>query len=54
MGPLIERPVRGAAGDDVLDACALTLIARRLATGAVERLGDGRRDAKGLRMEIVI
>jgi predicted RNase H-like nuclease len=54
VGPAIEAQARGAAGDDVLDAAVLTLVARRLALGEIERLGDGSRDAKGLRMEIVI
>ena len=52
--PPLERPPPGAAWDDVLDACALVHTARRLVHGAVERLGDGRRDARGLRCEIVL
>lgn len=43
---------RGARLDDVLDALALVHTARRIAAGAAERLGDGARDARGLRMEI--
>jgi predicted RNase H-like nuclease len=50
----IDRPPSGAAWDDVLDACALVGTARRLATGSVERLGDGSRDRRGLRCEIVL
>lgn len=50
----IDRPPSGAAWDDVLDACALVETARRLVTGAVERLGDGARDRRGLRCEIVL
>lgn len=45
---------RGAALDDVLDAYALTVTARRLNEGTVIRLGDGARDAKGLRLEVVL
>jgi predicted RNase H-like nuclease len=52
--PPIDRPPSGAAWDDVLDACALVQTARRLVRGAVERLGDGARDARGLRCEIVL
>jgi predicted RNase H-like nuclease len=43
---------RGVGRDDVLDAVALTVTARRLAEGDAERLGDGTRDDRGLRMEI--
>ena len=50
----IDRPPTGAAWDDVLDACALVETARRLVNGGVERLGDGARDRKGLRCEIVL
>ena len=50
----IDRPPTGAAWDDVLDACALVETARRLVSGAVERLGDGSRDRRGLRCEIVL
>jgi predicted RNase H-like nuclease len=52
--PPIDRPPAGAAWDDVLDACALVQTARRLVRGTVERLGDGARDARGLRCEIVL
>jgi predicted RNase H-like nuclease len=47
-----SRP-SGAAPDDVLDALAVLWTARRLACGREDRLGDGARDARGLRMEIV-
>ena len=50
----IDRPPTGAAWDDVLDACALVETARRLIRGDVERLGDGSRDGRGLRCEIVL
>lgn len=50
----LDRPPRGAAWDDVLDACALVYTARRVVHAAVERLGDGARDARGLRCEIVL
>jgi predicted RNase H-like nuclease len=50
----IDRPPTGAAWDDVLDACALVETARRLVGDDVERLGDGTRDRRGLRCEIVL
>lgn len=50
----LERPPRGAAWDDVLDACVLVDTARRVLTHDVERLGNGERDARGLRCEIVV
>lgn len=50
----VERPPPGAKWDDVLDACALIPTARRVRDGSAERLGDGARDAKGLRCEIVL
>ena len=43
----------GTRPDDVLDAIVLTATAKRLAIGTAEHLGDGRRDARGLLMEIV-
>lgn len=47
-----ERPA-GAALDDLLDACALTWSARRIADGTACRIPDRpARDARGLRMEI--
>ena len=50
----IDRPPTGAAWDDVLDASALVYTARRLVRGEIERLGDGARDQRGLRCEIVL
>ena len=50
---LVARPPRGARADDVVDALAIALVARRLDHGEAERLGDGARDHRGLRMEIV-
>lgn len=47
----LARPT-GTRADDVLDALALVRTARRIAAGVDERLGDGARDARGLRMEI--
>lgn len=44
----------GAAADDVLDALAVQWTAMRAARGSERRLGDGARDARGLRMEIVV
>jgi len=49
----LGRVPSGARSDDVVDAIAIALVARDLATGSVERLGDGSRDRRGLRMEIV-
>jgi predicted RNase H-like nuclease len=47
-----ERP-RGAAPDDLLDACALAWSGRRIADGSARRIPDARTcDARGLRMEI--
>ena len=43
----------GTRPDDVLDAIVLTATAKRLAIGTAEHLGDGRRDGRGLLMEIV-
>jgi predicted RNase H-like nuclease len=53
LGDLDALRLPGAAPDDVLDAAALTLTAARVRDGLAERLGDGARDARGLRMEIV-
>jgi predicted RNase H-like nuclease len=50
----LSAPRPGAAVDDVLDAYVLTVTARRLAWGDVERLGDGAVDARGLRQEVVL
>ena len=52
--PTACRSAPGAAVDDVLDAYVLTVTARRLARGDVERLGDGAVDARGLRQEVVL
>lgn len=49
----VARPPRGARADDVADALAIAVVARRFVTGAVERLGDGAVDERGLRMEII-
>jgi predicted RNase H-like nuclease len=47
-----ERPA-GAAGDDLLDACALAWSARRVALGTARRVPDHPAlDARGLRMEL--
>lgn len=46
--------VRGAAADDVLDSLAVLWTAQRVARGSERRLGDGARDSRGLRMEIVV
>jgi len=53
LGLAGARPAvpRGAKLDDVLDAKALALQARRIAMGVATRLG-GEKDARGLRMEI--
>ncbi|HEY8527711.1 MAG TPA: DUF429 domain-containing protein [Acidimicrobiales bacterium] len=53
LGDLSGTRLAGAAPDDVLDAAALTLTAARVRDGEAERLGDGARDARGLRMEVV-
>ncbi len=45
---------RGAKADDVLDALAVALTAWRFTVGDVVHLGDGERDGRGLRMEIVV
>jgi predicted RNase H-like nuclease len=46
-------PVRGAAADDVLDACAVLWSAGRVARGEHVVMGDGAVDERGLRMEIL-
>lgn len=43
---------RGAKPDDLLDACVLTLTARRIAGGKAVCLDSGARDRRGLKMEI--
>jgi predicted RNase H-like nuclease len=56
VGAGIDVPagrVRGSAVDDILDAAALALVAEAVAAGDAARMGDGARDARGLRMEIV-
>jgi predicted RNase H-like nuclease len=50
----IAEPHPGAGIDDVLDAYALTVTARRLNEGTVIRLGDSARDARGLRQEVIL
>jgi predicted RNase H-like nuclease len=52
VGDDIDRPVPGAAPDDVVDAFVAAWSARRLALGSAIRLG-GEVDEQGLRMEIV-
>ncbi len=51
----LERHTPGAGPDDLVDAAAIALVAAAVAVGQpdVERLGDGARDRRGLRMEIV-
>jgi predicted RNase H-like nuclease len=52
LGDLSGLRALGAAPDDVLDAAVLALTARRVAAGTAVRVGDGTRDARGLRMEV--
>ena len=54
IAELAAAPPPGAKPDDVLDALVVALTARRLAGGRAEHLGDRARDARGLRMEIVV
>lgn len=50
---LAARPPRGAAPDDLLDACVCALVAERLAAGiAVPHPADDIRDSRGLRIAI--
>jgi predicted RNase H-like nuclease len=51
--PIPDRP-RGAAVDDLLDACAVAWSTTRIEAGTAERVPDDgpRLDARGLRMEI--
>jgi predicted RNase H-like nuclease len=49
---LADRPRRGVALDDVLDACAVAWSAARVADGTAEFLGDGGCDALGRTMHI--
>jgi predicted RNase H-like nuclease len=56
LGPEVRglSPPRGAAWDDLYDACALIWTASRVAAGtAVHLPAVAQRDARGLRMEIV-
>jgi predicted RNase H-like nuclease len=48
---LTEAPP-GIPVTDALDACAAAWSARRIADGAAESVGDGRRDARGRPMRI--
>jgi predicted RNase H-like nuclease len=43
---------RGVKPDDLLDACVLTLTARRIHAGEAVRLDSGGKDLRGLKMEI--
>lgn len=54
LAPDPDLRLPGAAIDDVLDAAVLTLTAARVRDGTAEHLGDGSRDTRGLRMEIVV
>ncbi len=50
---LLERPPRGAAIDDLLDACVLALVARRVLAGEAVSFPDPpMRDARGLPVAI--
>lgn len=50
---LLERPPRGAAIDDLLDACVLALVARRVHAGQAVSFPDPpMRDARGLPVAI--
>ncbi len=55
LAAAVAAPERGAGPDDVVDAVVIALVAEALAAGSaeVEHLGDGARDRRGLRMEIV-
>ena len=55
LAAAVAAPGRGAGPDDVVDAVVIALVAEALAAGDgdVEHLGDGARDRRGLRMEIV-
>ena len=54
LGDLSGLRLPGTAPDDVLDAAVLVLTAARVRDGRAERLGDGARDGRGLRMEVVV
>lgn len=50
---LDQKPPRGAARDDLLDACVATVMAERIARGEAEPFPpDFERDSKGLRVAI--
>jgi predicted RNase H-like nuclease len=53
LGDLSAARLTGAAPDDLLDAAVLAVTAGRVRDGTAERLGDGARDGRGLRMEVV-
>ena len=55
LAAAVGAPGRGAGPDDVVDAVVIAWVAQALAAGHgdVEHLGDGARDRRGLRMEIV-
>jgi predicted RNase H-like nuclease len=55
VGATVRGPRRGARPDDALDALVIALVAAAVAADhpGVEHLGDGARDRRGLRMEIV-
>ncbi len=55
LAEALRAPGRGVGGDDVVDAVVIARVAEAVAAGSaeVERLGDGVRDRRGLRMEIV-
>lgn len=50
----LKHPLPGAATDDVLDAAAAAISARRLHVGEAEILGDGRCDAAGYPHRIIV
>jgi predicted RNase H-like nuclease len=52
FGP-VPRRLPGAAPDDILDACAVLWVTGRFHRGEHQVVGDGARDERGLRMEIV-
>lgn len=55
--PVVERKRLGGAAaldvDDLLDAAVCLLTAHRIANGRAQTLGNGQRDERGLRMEIL-
>jgi predicted RNase H-like nuclease/RimJ/RimL family protein N-acetyltransferase len=54
IDPLVTRPPKGAAADDVIDAAVLAVTAKALLDDKVRRLGERRHDRRGLVMEIVV